>query len=156
MIADAFYEWRKDLSAKRGAPRRPYMIRRAGGEPMGFAGLYETYMDSTGGEIDTACIIVRPANQRIGLIHDRMPAILDKSLFSAWLDCDNVGAEEALALLAPVPDDALEMIEIGQRVSNFANDDAQVQAPVAPSAIAESDETGTQFELALPAGKPQR
>lgn len=147
VIADGFYEWRKDPSAKRGAPRRPYLIRRANGEPMGFAGLCETYMDNTGGEIDTACILVRPANRLIGAIHDRMPAILDRSLFSAWLDCDTVGPEEALALLSPTPEEALEMIEIGPRVNSFANDDADIQAP-APAGAAE---TGTQLDLALPA-----
>lgn len=156
VIADAFYEWRSEPSAKRGASKRPYMVRRANGEPMGFAGLYETYVDNTGGEIDTACIIVRPANRLIGLIHDRMPAILDKSDFSAWLDCDRVDAEEALALLTPTPEDALEMIEIGARVNSFANDDADVQAPVAAPFRASEAAAEAQLELALPAVKPPR
>ena len=50
VIADGFYEWRK---APAGAGKRPYLIHRVGGEPMGFAGLYETWSDPTGGEIDT-------------------------------------------------------------------------------------------------------
>ena len=80
---------------------------------MGFAGLYETYCDKTGGEIDTACIIVRPANRLVSAVHDRMPAILERADFSAWLDCDHVDADEALALLTPTPEDALELVEIG-------------------------------------------
>ena len=149
VVADAFYEWRKPASGRRD-PKRPYLVRRANGEPMGFAGLYETYMDATGGEIDTACILVRPANARVGLIHDRMPAILDKADFSAWLDCANIDPDEALALLKPTPEDALTRFEIGPRVNSFANDDPAVQAPVSSEPAAEA----AQFELSLPVAKP--
>lgn len=148
VIADAFYEWRAELGARRGAPKRPFLIRRAGGEPMGLAGLYETYIDKTGSEIDTACILVRPANRLIGAIHARMPAILDRADFSAWLDCDRLGADEALALLRPTPEDALEMVEISPRVNAHANDDADVQAPVA-APIRGAAKPGDQLELAL-------
>ncbi len=131
VIADGFYEWQKESSARRGAPKRPYLIRRVSGESMGFAGLYETYMDSAGGEIDTACIIVRPADTLVGVLHDRMPAILDPADFSAWLDCDGVDPAKALALLKSLPEGSLESVEIGSRVNDFANDDAGVQEPVA-------------------------
>ena len=78
VIADGFYEWRKgSASGGRGEVSRPYLIRRVSGEPMGFAGLYETWCDRTGGEIDTACIITTSANSLAALVHDRMPAILD-------------------------------------------------------------------------------
>jgi len=130
VIADAFYEWRKDGSG-RGAARRPYLIRRITGEPMGFAGLYETWSDRTGGEIDTACIVTTPANDLVGLLHDRMPAILAPQSFSAWLDEDGMESAKAVALLKPAPEEALELIEIGPAVNHYANDDAGVQAPVA-------------------------
>src|SRR5208283_669213 len=39
VIADGFYEWRKAQPAggRRAMAKRPYLIRRVGGEPMGFA-----------------------------------------------------------------------------------------------------------------------
>jgi putative SOS response-associated peptidase YedK len=154
VIADAFYEWRKDPSAKRGTPSRPYLIRRAGGEPMGFAGLFETYMDATGGEIDTACILVRPANGLLSAIHARMPAILDEGDFSAWLDCDHVDPDGALALLRPTPENALSAFEIGPRVNDFANDDAEVQAPAPAAHPAGAPSAPSQLELALPPATP--
>src|SRR5271165_2484650 len=132
VIADGFYEWRKDgLKAGRGAARRPYLVRRAGGEPMGFAGLYETWSDPTGGEIDTACIVTTAANRLVGRLHDRMPAILEPSDFSAWLDVDGVDGARARELLKPAPEPQLELVEIGPAVNRVANDDARVQAPVA-------------------------
>jgi putative SOS response-associated peptidase YedK len=132
VIADAFYEWKKEGAGGRGAFRRPYLIRRVSGEPMGFAGLYETWSDPTGGEIDTACIITTGANPLAAQVHDRMPAILDPATFSPWLDVDGVEAEKAIALLKPAPEEALELIEIGPAVNHFANDDESVQRPVAP------------------------
>jgi putative SOS response-associated peptidase YedK len=132
VIADAFYEWKKEGAGGRGAFRRPYLIRRVSGEPMGFAGLYETWSDPTGGEIDTACIVTTGANALAAVVHDRMPAILDPTTFSPWLDVDRVEAEKAIALLKPAPDEALELIEIGPAVNHFANDDESVQRPVAP------------------------
>jgi len=130
VIADGFYEWRKG-EGEGGAAKRPYLIRRIGGEPMGFAGLYETWSDPTGGEIDTACIVTTAANALLGRLHDRMPAILEPSDFSAWLDVDGVDGARARELLKPAPEPQLELVEIGPAVNRVANDDARVQAPVA-------------------------
>ena len=129
-IADGFYEWRKE-GGGRSASRRPYLIRRVSGEPMAFAALYETYCDPNGSEIDTACIVTTPANRLVALLHDRMPAILEPESFPAWLDGDNVGAAEALALLRPAADNALEFVEIGTAVNLAANDNQEVQKPLA-------------------------
>jgi putative SOS response-associated peptidase YedK len=132
VIADGFYEWRKGpASGGRREVSRPYLIRRVSGEPMGFAGLYETWCDPTGGEIDTACIITTSANALAALVHDRMPAILEPGAFVPWLDVEGVGAAKALALLKPAPDPALEIVEIGPAVNRFANDDESLQQPVA-------------------------
>ena len=140
VIADGFYEWRKaaPVGGRAGA-KRPYLIRRVGGEPIGFAGLYETWSDPTGGEIDTACIITTAANGLVGLLHDRMPAILAPEDFSAWLDVDAVEAAKARALLKPAPETALELVEIGTAVNRVANDDAGVQTPLAEPIRAAGD-----------------
>jgi putative SOS response-associated peptidase YedK len=131
-IADGFYEWRRETrpGAGRGSARRPYLIRRIGREPMGFAGLYETWSDPSGGEIDTACIVTTPANRSIAALSERMPAILDPRDFAAWLDVDGVGAARAIELLKPAPEAALEFIEIGPAVNHAANDDEGVQKPL--------------------------
>ena len=127
MIADGFYEWRR-VTEK--GPKQPYLIRRVNGEPMGFAGLYETWSDPTGGEIDTACIVTTKANHLMASVHDRMPVILPREAFPLWLDSDEVDAGTATALLRPAPDSALELIPIGTGVNRVANDDASLQAPI--------------------------
>jgi len=133
VIADGFYEWRKDpgTGGRRQPAGRPYLVRRASGRPMGFAGLYETWSDPSGGEIDTACIVTTAANRLLRQLHVRMPAILEPDVFAAWLDVDGVEAAGALALVKPAPEEALEMVEVGPAVNRVANDDESLQRPVA-------------------------
>ncbi len=130
VIADGFYEWRK-TSGGRAAAKQPFLIRPVSGRPMGFAGLWETWSDPSGGEIDTACIITTAANRLVGRLHDRMPAIVAPEGFSAWLDCDRVDVAGALSLVKPAPEDALELVEIGTAVNRVANDAPELQRPLA-------------------------
>jgi putative SOS response-associated peptidase YedK len=126
VIADGFYEWRRGP----GRDKRPFLVRRVNGEPMGLAGLYETWSDASGGEIDTACIITTSANHLMMQVHDRMPAIIPRAEHTRWLDNDGVEAAEAMALARPAPEDALELVEIGPAVNKSANDGPELQSPV--------------------------
>ncbi len=131
VIADGFYEWRREAAgAAKTAAKTPFLVRRVDRAPMGFAGLMETWSDPSGGEIDTACIITTAANRLMRRVHDRMPAILSPEAFAIWLDNDGVDAEIATALLRPAPEPALELIPIGPAVNRAANDDAAVQTPI--------------------------
>jgi putative SOS response-associated peptidase YedK len=62
-------------------------------------------------------------------VHDRMPAIVPREAFSNWLDVDGVEPAKAMALVAPAPETALELVPIGTRVNKVGNDDAGLQAP---------------------------
>lgn len=129
VIADGFYEWLRGPGAKRA--ERSFRIGRRNGEPMGLAGLYETWSDPSGGEIDTACIITTAPNKLIATISDRMPAIIDRRDFHLWLDNDRVEPSAATALLRPAPEEWLEIVEIGPSINRVGNDDAEVQRPIA-------------------------
>jgi putative SOS response-associated peptidase YedK len=121
--ADGFYEWQKTAKAK-----RPFFIhpRRAG--PIAFAGLWETWSDRDGGEIDTAAIVTCPANLTLAPIHGRMPVILSPYAFDLWLDAEKVDAAVAAALLVPAPDSLLAAREISTRVNNVRNDGPELVA----------------------------
>src|ERR1700730_18877234 len=118
--ADGFYEWRRE-----GKSKRPYFIHARGGEPMAFAGIWETWADTDGGEIDTAAIITCAANAVLQPIHERMPAIIPPEDFDCWLDPDETKFKEACALLKPAPDDFMEAYEVSPRVNKVAHDDAE-------------------------------
>ena len=74
------------------------------GGPIAFAGLWETWTGPNGEEVDTAAIVTTRANRTLAAIHDRMPVIVAPDAFDLWLDCAEVDAMTAAALIAPAPD----------------------------------------------------
>ncbi len=122
--ADGFYEWKRD-----GAIKRPHLIRFREGAPFAFAGLWETWTGPNGEEVDTAAIVTTQANRVLMPIHDRMPVILPPEAYEMWLDCANVDAKTASALLVPAQDDLFETFEISPAVNRVANDGAEIQTP---------------------------
>jgi len=121
---DCWYEWRANM---RG-PKTPFLLRRNGGGLMAFAGLWETFTDGSGGEIDTACIVTTMANGATAAIHDRMPVLIEPENFDAWLDPDET-KPPPLNLLKPAADDAIEFFAIGAGVNRASNDRPEIQAP---------------------------
>jgi putative SOS response-associated peptidase YedK len=124
--ADGFYEWKKE-----GKTKRPYFIRAKSREPFALSGLWETWNDRDGGEIETAAIVTCSANKTLAPVHDRMPVIVPPENFDAWLDCGRVDAKQAAALAGPAPDDFLEAFEISTRVNSVKNDSEENIAPAA-------------------------
>ena len=123
--ADGFYEWKKV-----GAGKQPYFIRLKSGEPMAFAGLWETWTGPNGEEVETAAIVTTNANRTLAPIHDRMPVILPPDQFDFWLDCAEVDAKMAAALIMPARDDLLEAYPVSTRVNRTANDSEDLITPV--------------------------
>jgi len=126
--ADGFYEWKQD-----GARKRPYYARAKG--PVGFAGLWETWMGPNGEEMETACIVTTAANRTLRHLHDRMPVVIPPEAFDLWLDCAKVDGETAAALLVSAPEDSFEAYEISTAVNRTANDSAALIEPVLPGAV---------------------
>lgn len=121
--ASGFYEWQK-----RGTgPKTPHLIRRRDGEPMGFAGLWETWQDRETGEEITSCTIVTCApNELMAELHNRMPVILDPADYDAWLDPRDPRGSE---LLRPCPAEWLEAVPVSTRVNSPRNDDETIIQP---------------------------
>jgi len=127
-MADAFYEWQRFDKAKTG---KPFLFHRRDRAPMGFAGLWETWMGPNGEEVDTACIITVAANGTTSAIHHRLPAILEQEAFELWLEPDEQTSDEAYQLLKTPDEDVLDFFEIGPAVNKASNDEEEIQHPVA-------------------------
>jgi putative SOS response-associated peptidase YedK len=130
---DGFYEWQA------GTPKRPYFVRAKPGTdsaapPLAFAGLWETWTGPNGEEIDTAAIVTTSANAMLSAIHDRMPVFVPPQAFDRWLDCANVEAKDAVALIKPADDALLEAYEISTAVNRVANDAEALIAPAVAAA----------------------
>jgi putative SOS response-associated peptidase YedK len=141
--ADGFYEWKKV-----GEGKRPYFVRLKSGQPMAFAGLWETWTGPNGEEMETAAIVTTQANRTLAAIHDRMPVILLPEAFELWLDTANVDAKTAAAMLMPAPDALIEAYEVSTAVNRTANDNAALTAPVASTASETETERAQKKEPA--------
>jgi putative SOS response-associated peptidase YedK len=86
--------------------------------------------------METAAIVTTPASRDIAAIHARMPVIVPPDVFDFWLDCTNVDAVTAAAIIAPAPPGLLQAYKISRAVNRTANDGPQLIEPVAaePSA----------------------
>lgn len=137
--ASAFYEWTGEKGAK-----IPHRISAVDGGLMAFAGLWERWMDTqTGEEVISCTIITRDADRFMSKLHNRMPAMLRKEDFQAWLD----GSGGKDILMRPPPE--LQEWIVSTRVnSNRAPDDDPTLADhVQPAAEAPKAEPPKQGDL---------
>lgn len=136
--ADGYFEWRK-LAVPDGAPagakvpKQAYWIRPADGDVAALAGLYEFWRDPSKADDDpdrwlvSATVVTRPAATELERIHDRMPAILPRSAWDAWLD-PAVGADEALQIVQGAGV-ALSTVPVSNRVGSVRNNDPGLVEP---------------------------
>jgi putative SOS response-associated peptidase YedK len=101
--ADGFY-----VGSREGS----FLVARADGGPFGIAGVYETYLDPNGSEIDSACLITTGANAVLAPFGERAPVIVPEAAYTAWLDHEATSPSAAQALLRPAPDDELRLTPV--------------------------------------------
>ncbi len=118
---DGFYEWRSEGKAK-----QPFAVALRSGEPMAVAGLWEGWQQPDGNWLRSYTVITTAANSRQALVHERMPVILPREDWPAWLGEEPCG--DPVALLRPCPPDILAFWPVGARVGRFAENDAGLLA----------------------------
>ena len=138
--ADGFYEWKR-IGGPPSRPRKqPWYFHRADGAPLAFAGLWESWRDPAAGadapRVRTCTIITTAADEVVGRVHERMPALLADDGWDAWLDPANDDTESLHALLGPGLDGGLEAWPVGREVNSPANNAAGLIESV-PEEIAE-------------------
>ena len=103
IIADGFYEWKKD-----GKKKIPYYFYLKSGKPFGFAGLYETWLAPEEKTVETCTIITTQANDLVRPIHERMPVIIPKEQENIWLDTNVKDSARLLDILKSYPAEQME------------------------------------------------
>jgi putative SOS response-associated peptidase YedK len=104
-----FYEWRVD-----GGRKQPYYFFPEDAALFGFAGLWER---------DTCSLITTDPNAAIRKIHDRMPLIVPRGSYAAWLAGDE-------SILVKPPDIRMVAHPVGMAVNQAANDSPRLIEPV--------------------------
>jgi len=124
VLADGFYEWKKE-----GPRKQPMHIRLKGARPFAFAGLWDEWKTPEGERLRTCTIITTQANSLLAHIHDRMPVILPEYAAEAWLTPGTLTTEELQPLLVPYAAEEMETFPVSARVSSPRNEGAELLNP---------------------------
>jgi putative SOS response-associated peptidase YedK len=121
VIADGFYEWKKEPGTK---TKIPMFIRMKDGKPFAFAGLWDTWHDPAGGgaELRSCTIVTTSPNDLMKDIHDRMPAIVPPDNYRQWLEGNEIDAQRAAELLGPYPAEQMEARPVSTYVNSPRNE----------------------------------
>jgi putative SOS response-associated peptidase YedK len=121
VVVSGFYEWRR----LGGSKKQPHLVRRLDGHPMVFAGLYDAS--------DGVAIVTAPATGVLAELHDRMPVVLERESFDAYLD----SSTDIAGFFAAASAESLTMHPVGQSVGNARVDDPSLIVPVPDVATGE-------------------
>ena len=136
--ADGYYEWQ----AQPGAAKQPMYITRTDGRSLAFAGLYDLWRDPAVERDDpdawlwTATVITTSAPDELGMIHDRMPMIIDPGSWTDWLDPANNEVADLRALLSPAAASGLTTFPVSTEVNSVRNNGPQLIEPISRSSAA--------------------
>ena len=100
-----------DEASLRSAFDWAYAIAMRDRSPFGIAVLWENWKNPQGEWVRTFAILTTPANELVGTLHDRMPAVLAPADYDRWL-----GTElDPRDLLQPFPSDLMAIWPISTR-----------------------------------------
>ncbi|WP_425308768.1 SOS response-associated peptidase [Ammonicoccus fulvus] len=123
--ADGYYEWYTQEGSKK---KQPYFIHRGDGDLLVMAGIYEFWRDDSlpagdpGAWVTSCSIITTSATDALGRIHDRMPMIIRREAWDAWLDPRQTDPDTARSLLGVTDAELLEAYAVGPAVGNVRAD----------------------------------
>ena len=121
IVADGYYEWQVTGGTEKKPTKQPHLVQFPDGRPFGMAGLWERWTQAEK-PVESCTIIVTTANARLAGIHDRMPVILSREQYAAWLDPEFHSVEALKEMLQPLPDDALAAVPVSTTVNSPKND----------------------------------
>ncbi|MCA9002297.1 MAG: SOS response-associated peptidase [Planctomycetes bacterium] len=123
--ATGFYEW----AGPKGA-RTTYFIQRKDGQPLIFAGLWESWDgDGRSAPLRTFTILTTAANAEMSEFHHRMPVVLDAAGQELWLQPEVDDKFALQELMKPLPDGSLKVTKVGSWVNKASNEGPRCLEP---------------------------
>ena len=101
---DNFYEWANTADGK-----QPYAIALADQGLMALAGLWENWRSSAGEWVRSFAIVTTTPNELCAELHNRMPVVLGREVWPAWLGEEPADPRQLKALLAPYPSEGMTL-----------------------------------------------
>ncbi len=129
VIADGFYEWRKEPEGG----KTPIYIQLQDGRPFAFAGLWARWHPDEGEPVTSCTIVTTEPNPLVAPIHNRMPVILPPTAYDLWLDPDTDEPEVLNGLLVPYPAQEMVIRPVTRFVNSVRNEGAECIAALPPA-----------------------
>ena len=115
--ASGFFEWERLADGR----KQPFYISSRDGNPLSFAGIWDSATTVEGERIDSCAILTTDCNALMQPIHDRMPVVLAAHDWDTWLDPMPSTDEALLPLLKPFAPDLMQLWAVSTAVGNVAN-----------------------------------
>jgi len=141
--ADGYYEWYPTSQlGKSGKPlKQPFYVHPRDDGVLAMAGLYEIWRDPEKAEDApdrfrwTCTVITTDAEDDLGRLHDRMPLLVERESWAAWLDPSLSAKDDLLPLLVPAAPGLLEAYPVSKAVSNVRNNGPELIEPLPLEAV---------------------
>ncbi len=82
--AEGYYEWATALGAY--SPKQPFFITSENGKQLSIAGIWSSWQSPDGTLVESASVITREAVGELATIHSRMPVMMPRDRWDAWLN----------------------------------------------------------------------
>jgi putative SOS response-associated peptidase YedK len=115
--ADGFYEWKKA-----GKTKQPFHFGMKDDSVFAFAGIWDCWKSPTGQLLESCSILTTAPNELLVDVHDRMPVILPRRHYQAWLTAPASEAERLSELLVPFETNLMKRYAVSSLVNKPQND----------------------------------
>lgn len=121
--ATGWFEWESVNETK-----QPFFFQRADHNPVVMAGLLEAWKNPESGQwLRTMTLVTTDAASDLAYIHDRMPVVLERDEWSAWLN-PQTPTGVLHELMNPTTAGVIEAYPISTRVNSVRNNDSELLA----------------------------
>ncbi|NLV80706.1 MAG: SOS response-associated peptidase [Rhodococcus sp.] len=128
---DGWYEWQVEPAPDGKARKVPYFMSRDDGEPICMAGLWSVWHDPRvvdSPPLLSATVLTAESVAQLSNLHHRMPLILPRDRWDAWLDPDSLGHPD---LIVPSAEEVsrIGMRRVSDKVNSVRNNGPDLTAP---------------------------
>lgn len=133
--ASGYYEWQAAAQPGGKVIKQPWYISPIAEPVFAMAGLFEAWRapgaDAASPWLLTCCVITTAASERLAAIHDRMPVLIAREHWAAWLARANQDSATLPALMGALPDAAMQAWPVSREVSRSSSEGEALIAPIA-------------------------
>jgi putative SOS response-associated peptidase YedK len=115
---------------------QPSYFYPTNGQPVAFAGLWDTWYNAEGRALRTCAIVTTAANATMAPVHHRMPVVLSSDTWDEWLRPATTPPQPAPRTPPAPPPDVLNCHMVSTAVNSARNEGPELIGPVPPGAAA--------------------